>query len=76
MSLKKIRTERQLSRQQLAKISGVNVRTIDSYEDGTRDINGAKLMTLFRLSDALDCRISDILTDKELIARLRECDEF
>lgn len=66
--LKKIRKDREMSQGTLAKQSGVSLRTIQHYEQGTRDINGASLATLCRMSIALRCRISEILSDQELIA--------
>lgn len=59
--LKDKRTEKGLSQSQLAEKSGVNVRAIQFYEQGIRNIDGAKLETLVALAFALDCRISDIL---------------
>ena len=76
MTLKKLRTKKRLSVRKLSELSGVSGRTIEGYENGSRDINGAKLMTLLMLCDALDCRLSDILTDKELIMRLQARDRL
>lgn len=67
--LKDKRTEKGLSQSKLAEKSGVNVRAIQFYEQGIRDINGAKLETLIALAMALECRISDILNND---SRLKE----
>ena len=47
--LQKIRVGKGLSQSQLAKASGVAVRTIQHYERGVRDIDGAKLDTICKL---------------------------
>ena len=43
--LKEIRESRGMSQQDLADKSGINKRMIQAYEQGYRDINGAKLTT-------------------------------
>jgi transcriptional regulator with XRE-family HTH domain len=54
-----------LSQEQLAKLAGVNVQVLQQYERGARDLNGAKLLTLLKLCNALECGLADIITDKE-----------
>jgi len=51
------------SQSQLAKIAGISARVLQNYEQGARDLNGAKLETLLRLCLALKCKLSDIVTD-------------
>lgn len=71
MLLQHIRKDAGLSQGKLADKSGVNVRMIQYYEQGVKDINGAKLETLINLSEALNCKISDILTNEELIKKAK-----
>ena len=61
MKLKDIRTAKGFTRQALAEASGVNVRMIQYYEQGYKDINGAAGITLYRIAQALGCRIEDLL---------------
>ena len=70
MNLKTIRESRGITRQQLSELSGVNVRMIERYEQGERDINGAKIKTLLRLCKALGCNLEDIIDDEEVIELL------
>lgn len=73
--LKTMREGRELSQQECADLSGVNIRIIRSYEQKTRDINGAKLSTLLRLCLALGCRLEDIIDDAETLVLLRRYEE-
>ena len=59
-----------LTRQQLSELSGVNVRMIERYEQGERDLNGAKLKTLLKLCVSLGCKLEDIIDDNETIELL------
>ena len=65
--LLKIRAKRGLSQADLAKLSGVPLRAIQSYEQGERAVDGAKLQTLCMLCSTLNCKIEDILQSEKLI---------
>ena len=60
-NLKKRRIGAELSQSELAKISGVPLRTIQQYEQRQKNINSAKVETVLALSQALSCDIKDIL---------------
>lgn len=60
-SLKTIRKKRKLTQEQLAMLSGVNVRSIRSYEQGDNDILKAQGDTLLMLARALDCTVEELL---------------
>ena len=60
-ALKNIRKTRKLTQEQLALLSGVNVRSIRSYEQGDNDISKAQGDTLQMLAKALDCSIEELL---------------
>lgn len=68
--LKEIRESRGMSQQDLADKSGINKRMIQAYEQYYRSINGAKLSTLVTLCVALECRLSEIVDDSQLIKYL------
>ncbi len=59
--LKTIRESRGLSQSELAQQSGVNIRTIRSYEQGSNDIDKAQAQTLYKLSRVLGCNVEDLL---------------
>ena len=60
-SLKLIRQKRKLTQEHLALLSGVNVRSIRSYEQGDNEISKAQAETLQMLAKALDCSIEELL---------------
>lgn len=59
--LKEYRTKSGMSQSQLAEASGVNVRMIQYYEQGVKDINKASGETLYKLSRALGCKMEGLL---------------
>ena len=61
-----------LSQSQLAAATGLNVRTLQCYEQGAKDINNAKLATLLKLCLALDCKLGDILADEATVKLLEQ----
>ena len=63
-NLKKIRKENNLSQSQLAELSGVSLRMIQKYETGDRDINNASAVTVYKLAQALNVKVEDLLRTK------------
>lgn len=59
--LQQFREYRGFTRKELAARSGVNLRTLQDYEQGHKNIASAKADTLFRLSTSLGCTIEDLL---------------
>lgn len=55
------RKEQKMTRKQLSLKSGISDRTIESYEQGYRELKKAKIETLIKLSNALNCKIEDII---------------
>ena len=49
------------SQRQLAQKAGVNLRTLQQYESGAKDLNKASVETVLNLAWALGCDIEDIL---------------
>ena len=64
-----------MSQSQLAAAAGISVRILQDYERGARDINGAKLTTLLKICNALECSLRDILTDPATLEGLDEYDK-
>lgn len=70
--LKAVRQAAGMSQSQLAKAAGISVRVLQDYERGARDISGAKLATLLKICNALDCSLRDILADPETLGLLEK----
>lgn len=60
-NLKLQRERMELSQSQLADMSGINIKTIQAYEQRQKDIKSAKFETLQKLSSVLGCEIVDLL---------------
>lgn len=60
-NLKRLREESGLSQNKLSEVSGVSPRMIQKYEQGVKDINKAQGITLYKIAQALNCKIEDLL---------------
>lgn len=70
--LKALRVKSGLTQREVAEKSGVSTPIYSGYEQGSRSIDGAKLITLLNICNALECRLGDILEDQETLAALEE----
>lgn len=64
-NLKTMRLNANLTQRELAKLSGVPMRTIQQYEQRKKDINKAQADTLEKMACALSCAITDLM-EKEM----------
>lgn len=65
-TLQKLRISKKLSQSQLAIKSGVNLRTLQDFEQNRKPLKNAKGEMLYKLSIALDCSINDLISDSML----------
>ena len=72
MSLQSERMKAGFSQRSLADASGVNIRNIQQYEIGARNINGSSLETLCKLASAIGCTLYDLLESEELKELLKQ----
>lgn len=63
--LKIIRENRGISQAELAKLSGVKLRSIQMYEQKVNDIDKAQAGTVYKLSRVLGCTVEDLLENPE-----------
>ena len=63
-ALKFTREDKGMTQAELAKKSGVSLRQIQAFEMGYRDINKASVLTVLRLSEALECDVYEILNPR------------
>lgn len=67
-NLARIRSLHGLSQSQLARQSGVGLKSIQAYEQRTNSINKASGQTLLRLATALDCSIESLMEFEPRVA--------
>ena len=60
-NLKRIRTTYGCTQAELAKLSGVTLRSIQMYEQRRKDINKASVETLYSIAKVLGCSIEDLI---------------
>lgn len=60
-NLKRIRKEKKITQIVLSERSGVNLRTLQDYEQGHKNINGASAITVYRLAEVLECTVGELL---------------
>jgi len=65
-----IRKNKGLSQSQLSELSGVSVRMIQYYEQGIKDINKTSAETIYHLTQALNCRMEDLIMKTVLIYKV------
>lgn len=75
LKLKMLRERSGMSQSQLAKAAGVNYRTLQDYDMGKSNIDGAKLKTLLSLCLTLGCRLDELVEDPELINLINAYEE-
>ena len=59
--LKRIRVSSGLTQTELAHLSGINVKSIASYEQNPNTINKASVETIYNIADSLGCNIEDLI---------------
>ena len=59
--LKEARERAGLTQKELSERSGVNIRTVQNYEQGYKDINKAQGLSLYKLAEALDVTMEDLI---------------
>lgn len=65
-NLKRVRVSKGFTQQDIAELSGINIKSIASYEQDPEKINKASVETVYQLADSLGCDMSDIIERKYL----------
>lgn len=60
-NLKRFRTIFGCTQAELANKAGVSLRSIQMYEQRNKDINKARVISVYRLAKALGCTVEDLL---------------
>lgn len=74
--LQEARKKKGLSQSELARIAGVNLQTLQRYENGIRTIDSARLDIAFSLALALECKLSDLIEDRDLMAMVQDYEKI
>ena len=64
-NLQYYRNLKRISQDALAKRANVNIRTLQDYEQGNRDINKAQVSAVVRLADVLCVPVKDLLEEEK-----------
>lgn len=72
MKLKEMRQAKGLSQSQLAEKTGINVRTIQHYEQGSKIFDHARIDTILKICIALGCKLEDIIENPEYIELIKK----
>lgn len=64
--MKKIRESKNISQEQLASETGLSIQLIRLYEQQPVRINNAKLISLIKIAKVLNCKLVDLIEDKDL----------
>lgn len=70
--LKSKRVEAGMSQSQLAEKAGLNVRTLQHYEQASKPFDHARIDTIMKVCIALGCKIEDILENQEYIKLIKK----
>lgn len=70
--LKEMRKKSGMSQSQLAEKSGIYIRTLQSYEQGRMDFDHARVDKIISAAIALNCNLSDLITDPEILAKIEQ----
>ena len=60
-NLKKYRERAGITQSELSLRTGVNLRTLQDYEQGSKPINKAAAITVYRIAKALGVNVEDLL---------------
>ena len=71
----KLKEKRQalgLSQSQLAEKSGVNVRVLQHYEQGSKNFDHARIDTILKICIALNCNLEDVIEDEKILMLIKK----
>lgn len=65
--LKAKRIDVGLTQSQLAERADMNVRTLQHYEQGSKNFDHARIDTILKVCLALECKMSDVIENEEYV---------
>ena len=70
--LKKLRQAAGLSQSQFAEKAEMSVRTLQHYEQGSKDFDHARIDTILKACLVLNCNLEDIIENQEYVEMIRK----
>ena len=70
--LKEMRQTKGLSQSQFAEKTGINLRTVQHYEQGSKNFDHARIDTILKTCIVLNCKLEDILENPEYIELVKK----
>lgn len=70
--LKKMRQAKGLSQSQFAEKAEMSVRTLQHYEQGSKDFDHARIGTILKACLVLNCKLEDIIENPEYLEMLKK----
>lgn len=64
--LKQIRKEKNFTQKQLAEATQISIRTLQHYEQGSKDLNMAAAITVYAIASALGVEMEELLDIEKL----------
>lgn len=75
VKLKEMRQAKGLSQSKLAEKAGLNVRTLQHYEQGSKIFDHARLDTILKCAIALGCKIEELIDNEEYLSLIKMYNE-
>lgn len=64
--LKTVRQSKGITQKTLAEKTGISIRTLQHYEQGSKDLNMAAAITVYTIASALEVEMEELLDIEEL----------
>lgn len=73
--LKSMRQAKGLSQSQLAEKSGINVRVLQHYEQGSKVFDHARIDKILNVCLALNCKLEDVIENQDYIDLIKRYED-
>ena len=70
--IKEVRLQKGLTQKELSEKSGVSIRTLQHYEQGSKNFDHARIDTLLNVCETLKCTLYDILENEDYKEKLKK----
>lgn len=70
--IKELRQAKGFTQQKFADVTGISLRTLQHYEQGSKDFDHARIDTLLKACVALNCKLEDVIQNEEYRELIRK----